>query len=285
VLHDIRWTSRRIQRGLSLIEPLVYRRRQWLPCFRYLKLESPLANPPVLPGIDDRDWESIPWGTYWSEFNADFVLRTSFRVPFRTSFRVPSDWGTDSAIALYLPIGKAGDFSHPEALAYIDGRPHAACDRHHQEIAVPPRFCDGEPHLLALHGWVGSLRDDRQARLLMRTCALVQRWPALLWALPITWMKTILPAATCTPPWLRHLTSWIPVRRPLRGRAGMHAIQTATQTTNRTTNRTASRTASIPARQPARPITSPSATASTPACRLPTPSCARAPARQALHWM
>jgi len=166
VLHDICWTSRRIQRGLSLIEPLVYRRRQWLPCFRYLKLESPLANPPVLPGIDDRDWESIPWGTYWSEFNADFVLRTSFRVP--------SDWGTDSAIALYLPIGKAGDFSHPEALAYIDGRPHAACDRHHQEIAVPPRFCDGEPHLLALHGWVGSLRDDRQARLLMRTCALVQ---------------------------------------------------------------------------------------------------------------
>jgi len=166
VLHDIRWTSRRIQRSLDLIEPLVYRRRHSLPCFRYLKLESPLADPAVHPGVDDRDWESIPWGTYWSEFNADFVLRTSFQVP--------SDWGTDSPIALHLPIGKAGDFSHPEALAYLDGRPHAACDRHHQEITLSPRFCDEDPHLLALHGWAGSLRGDQQARLLMRMCALVQ---------------------------------------------------------------------------------------------------------------
>ena len=166
MLHDTRRTSGRIQRGISLIEPLVYRRRHSLPCFRYLKLESPLADSPVLPGVDDRDWESIPWGTYWSEFNADFVLRTSFQVP--------SDWSTDSPVALHLPIGEAGDFSHPEALAYIDGRPHAACDRHHQEMALSPRFCDGEPHLLALHGWAGSLRDDVQAKLLMRTCAVVQ---------------------------------------------------------------------------------------------------------------
>ncbi len=166
MLHDMRWTSSRIERGTSLIEPLVYRRRQSLPCLRYLKLEGPLADSPIHPGADDRDWESIPWGTYWSEFNADFVLRTNFQIP--------SDWGTDSPIALYLPIGKAGDFSHPEALAYIDGVPYAACDRHHQEIALASRFSDGEPHLLALHGWAGSLHDDRQARLLMRTCALVQ---------------------------------------------------------------------------------------------------------------
>jgi len=166
VLHDIRRTSGRIKRSLSLIEPLVHRRRHDLPCFRYLKLESPLADPPIQPGVDDRDWESIPWGSYWSEFNADFVLRTSFRIP--------SDWGTGSPIALYLPLGEAGDFSHPEALAYVDGRPYAAADRHHQEIALSPHLCDGEPHLLALHGWAGSLRNDRQAKLLMRTCALVQ---------------------------------------------------------------------------------------------------------------
>ncbi len=75
---------------------------------------------------------------------------------------------------MHLPIGKAGDFSHPEALAYIDGLPYAACDRHHQEILLPPRLFDGDWHLLALHGWAGSLRNDRDARLLMRECALVQ---------------------------------------------------------------------------------------------------------------
>ena len=188
MFHDIRLTSRKINRRLRLIEPLVYRRRQPLPHFRHLKLESPLVEPPVSLEVDDGDWQSLPRGSYWCEPHANFVLRTRFQIP--------SDWSTDSPIALHLPIGEAGDFSHPEALAYIDGVPHAACDRHHQEIllpnsppSVPPNsggevrpsntqypisIFDGAPHLLALHGWAGSLRNDRDARLLMRECALVQ---------------------------------------------------------------------------------------------------------------
>lgn len=187
MFHDIRLTSSKINRRLRLIEPLVYRRRQPLPHFRHLKLESPLVDPPVSPQVDDTDWQPIPWGSYWCEPHADFVLRTQFQIP--------SDWSTDSPIALHLPIGKAGDFSHPEALAYIDGAPYAACDRHHQEIllptappSIPPNsggeaypdtqypisIFDGAPHLLALHGWAGSLCNDRDARLLMRECALVQ---------------------------------------------------------------------------------------------------------------
>ncbi|MCK4451201.1 MAG: alpha-mannosidase, partial [Anaerolineae bacterium] len=166
MFHNIRLTSRKINRRLRLIEPLVYRRRQPLPHFRHLKLESPQVDPPISPQVDDVDWQSLPWGSYWCEPRADFVLRTQFQIP--------SDWSTDIPIALYLPIGEAGDFSHPEALAYIDGVPHAACDRHHQEIVLPPRLFDGAPHLLALHGWAGSLRNDRDARLLMRECALVQ---------------------------------------------------------------------------------------------------------------
>ena len=164
--HDIRLTSKKIRQRLRLIEPLVYRRRRPLPHFQYLELESPLVDPPVSPQVDDGNWQSIPWGAYWSRFNADLVLRTRFQIP--------SDWSTGGPIALHLPIGKAGDFSHPEALAYIDGLPHTACDRHHQEIPLAPRFLDDAPHLLALHGWAGSLGNDRDARLLMRECALVQ---------------------------------------------------------------------------------------------------------------
>ena len=109
MLHDIRLTSTKINRRLKLIEPLVYRRRQPLLPFRHLKLESPLVAPPVSPEVDDENWQSIPWGSYWCEPHADFVLRTQFQIP--------PDWSTDSPTALHLPIGEAGDFSHPEALA------------------------------------------------------------------------------------------------------------------------------------------------------------------------
>ena len=37
----------------------------------------------------------------------------------------------------------------------MDGIPYAACDRHHQEILLKPEWADGNPHVLALHGWTG----------------------------------------------------------------------------------------------------------------------------------
>jgi alpha-mannosidase len=96
----------------------------------------------------------------------------------RSHFQVPADWDSHTPVALYLPLGNAGDFSHPEALAYIDGIPYAACDRHHQEILVPPQWRDGQPHLLALHGWTGMGADLRPAtpgtKLFMHPCTLVQ---------------------------------------------------------------------------------------------------------------
>ncbi|RLC75974.1 MAG: hypothetical protein DRJ03_29430 [Chloroflexi bacterium] len=64
------------------------------------------------------------------------IRRTSKKIRLRTWFRTPPGWSADTPTALYLPIGKAGDFSHPEALAYIDGAPYGACDRHHQEILL-----------------------------------------------------------------------------------------------------------------------------------------------------
>lgn len=180
MFHTIRWTSGKIQQRLRLIEPLVYVRRQPLPPFRYLKLAGPWDVPPVSPDLSDEDWPEVAWGSPWGEANADFVLRTRFQVP--------SAWDREGPIALYLPIGEAGDFSHPEALVYLDGRPFASCDRHHREVLLPPEVWDGATHALALHGWTGgtpNLSFDPSAsqgpgpavRLVMGPCQIVQVHP------------------------------------------------------------------------------------------------------------
>jgi alpha-mannosidase len=168
--HKMRWTAEKIAQRLSLIEPLVYRRIQPLAAFRYLALGSPTQPPPVDPEIDDSGWAVIDPNTYWGAWTTDFVLRSHFQVP--------ADWDPVAPLALYLPLGEAGDFSHPEALAYIDGVSHAACDRHHQEILLPTHWRDGQCHRLALHGWTGLgdrlRRGEPGTQLFMRSCALVQ---------------------------------------------------------------------------------------------------------------
>jgi alpha-mannosidase len=83
--------------------------------------------------------------------------------------QVPESWA-DSVVALYLPLGVSGEFSHPEALVYLDGEPYAACDRHHQDILLSPDWCDGRPHTLNIAGWTGR-GTDPDAQLLMRPCS------------------------------------------------------------------------------------------------------------------
>jgi alpha-mannosidase len=167
--HSVRWTAQKIAQRLKLIEPLVYRRRQLLPPFRALLLNSPLDAPPVGPDVDDSQWQLVEHETYWGRWYTDFVLRTYFRAP--------DDWEAGAPLALYLPLGESGDFSHPEALAYVDGEPFAACDRHHQEILIPARWRDRQKHLLALHGWTGlggAEHGEWYTQLFMRSCFLVQ---------------------------------------------------------------------------------------------------------------
>ena len=92
---------------------------------------------------------------------------------------MPSEWSADGPVALHLPIGVAGDFSHPEGLLYVDGEAWASCDRHHHEIVLPARWCDGQRHELALHGWTGGTiagsgaTIEQAAPLVMGTCSLV----------------------------------------------------------------------------------------------------------------
>jgi alpha-mannosidase len=165
--HQVRWTAPKIAQRLSLIEACVYKQRQPLPAFRYKTLPGPQDAPPLGADVDDSGWEVIPPLTYWGTWNANFIMRSEFQVP--------GDWGKSAPVALYLPLGDAEHFSHPEALVYIDGQPLAAADRHHQEIVLPANWQDGQMHRLALHGWTGR-HDDGEAgtKLFMRECAVVQ---------------------------------------------------------------------------------------------------------------
>jgi alpha-mannosidase len=167
--HNVRWTAKKISQRIELIEPLVYRRRHPLRAFRTITLPDELSEPPVGLDVDDGDWTVIEHNTYWGTWMTDYALRTTFQVP--------GDWEHDLPVALYLPLGEAGDFSHPEALAYIDGAPYAGCDRHHQEILLPYQWRDGQEHLLALHTWtgLGGWRfGEPGTKLYMRPCSLVQ---------------------------------------------------------------------------------------------------------------
>jgi alpha-mannosidase len=171
VTHTVRWTAKKIAQRLALIEPLVYRRCHALSSFQYQPLTSPLEPPPTDSTADDSSWTTIEPNSYWGHWNTCFVLRVRFSIPAR--------WEETAPVALFLPLGEAGDFSHPEALAYIDGEPYAACDRNHQEILLSEKWRDGQEHLLALHGWTGlggggwHARDE-PTQLFLRPCAVVQ---------------------------------------------------------------------------------------------------------------
>ena len=167
--HKQRWTPEKIKQRLELIAPLVYIKRKALPVFKYRELANPLTSPPIEVNVDDSTWKEIDATDYWGSWMQDFVLRTTFTLPEYMDASQP--------IALYLPLGDSGDFSHPECLAYIDGEPYATCDRHHQEFLLKPKWLDGKEHTLALHGWTGLggfANGDAYTKLYMRQCTLVQ---------------------------------------------------------------------------------------------------------------
>ena len=167
--HKIHWTLEKIQQRIQQLEPFVYWRKLSLPPFRFQELPDASTPPPVEPQVDTSAWPVIEPYSYWGRGYLNFVLRSQFQIPL--------DWAPDQPVALYLPLGEAGDFSHPEALVYVDGEPYAGCDRHHQEIRLDPRWWDDAPHVLALHGWTGLLgfQEKRpQKKLFMEPCYLVQ---------------------------------------------------------------------------------------------------------------
>ncbi len=168
MLHKVRWTSEKIGQRIALIEPHVYRQKQALPPFHYKTLSSPLEAPPVGEEFDPSSWDVIEPDSYWGTWETNFIMKSSFQIP--------TDWDKNLPVALYMPIGIARDFSHPEALSYIDGKPYATTDRHHHEFQLDNQWRDGKPHRLALHGWTGRGGFETGApigKLQMRECYVV----------------------------------------------------------------------------------------------------------------
>ena len=162
--HSVRHTPAKLAKRLRLITPLVTRRREALEPFRYKKLDGPLESP--LIDTDTNDWEVLEFGTHWGAPRTEFMLRTRFTVP--------DGWDASLPRALYLPLGEAGDFSHPEVLVYLDGKPYAAADRHHQEVRLPAGMSG--THELALHGWTG-INNAADRRLYLRECSVAELEP------------------------------------------------------------------------------------------------------------
>lgn len=150
--HTIRWTLPKIEQRLKLIEPLVYRRQAIIPSFHYCVLAGDDALQAVRREIDASDWAVIEPLSHWGQAGTNYVLRSSFQIP--------ADWSLDAPVALYLPLGEPGDFSHPETLIYIDGEAYAASDRHHQEVRLSGTWRDGQEHVLAMTVWTGLGNDD-----------------------------------------------------------------------------------------------------------------------------
>ena len=166
--HDRRFTAEKIKKRIALVEHLVRKNQLPIEPFRYLALGDAHAEPPL--GADPAGWPEITWNSYWAGQNQNFFLVSSFTIPV--------GWA-DGPIALYLPMGAAGDiFTHPESLVYIDGQPFASADRYHHTIYLDPGLADGLPHRLELHGWSGLTGwppDPHDGtRLYMKPCAVVE---------------------------------------------------------------------------------------------------------------
>jgi len=144
--HQHRWTVEKLKARLALITPMIYQEKAPLPPFYYRELSSPIEKPDLEP--DFSTCTKIEEKSIWGRWQTNFELHTTFKIP--------ENWNNQESIIMYLPLGGIeGDFSHPEALAYIDGIPYAPCDRHHREIQLKPEWNDNRDHRLCLHGWTG----------------------------------------------------------------------------------------------------------------------------------
>jgi alpha-mannosidase len=164
--HQKRWTIQKIRKRLDLIGPLVYRRRWPISPFSCLELHETAPKPPHPSETDQTPWKRIKPGDYWLGPSSSFLLRSSFSAALAPA--------SSDSMALFLPLGEAGDFSHPEAMVYVDGERLAACDRHHQEVSLPAQYYDGQAHDLLLYGWTGGTRKPDTSRLQMNPCSVVQ---------------------------------------------------------------------------------------------------------------
>ncbi|MEQ8671747.1 MAG: alpha-mannosidase [Aggregatilineales bacterium] len=165
--HQTRWTAEKINNYLSLVASLVYSCYKEIPAFWYTELDNERVSP-MFDQLEAYNWQPLAYHSYWGKPDTNFMLRTTFTMP--------AEWQKNGLqTALFLPIGDAGSFVHPETLVYIDGKSIAGVDRYHHEIILPSAFCDGQTHEILMHGWTGNAhRDGEHGRLQLHPCSIVQ---------------------------------------------------------------------------------------------------------------
>ena len=109
MIHNVRWTTKNIAKRIELFDSLVYRKRVPLGDFRYRVLDDHLNPSPAGNDVDVRGWETISANSLWGARYTELAMRNEFSVK--------SDWDTSLPVALYLPVGESGDFSHPDGVA------------------------------------------------------------------------------------------------------------------------------------------------------------------------
>ncbi len=163
--HREKFLDAKLDQVISLVEEKIYIEQAGINPFRYYDLgDTYRTGGTDIAGI--RPKTLLP-GDYWGGREKDFI--------FETEFTVPGDWPIENDVALHLPIGDSIDFSHPEALVYIDDEYFGSCDRHHREIVLPGRYRDSKPHKLLLKGWTGTcgFRLNKYSELQMQVCRVV----------------------------------------------------------------------------------------------------------------
>ena len=173
MIHEARFTADKIDHLLRLLQARVYCAARDLPPFRVNLYPAGHDAAAGEAEQTESSGELVHADDYWGAWNRDFVLTCRFALPV--------DWRGRSPLALWLPLGEAGDFSHPEALARVDGRRFGACDRNHQELELAAEWGDGAAHLLSLHGWtgLGGQIFAQPGKLQLRRCQVVEIDPRL----------------------------------------------------------------------------------------------------------
>lgn len=171
--HSLRLTAEKIAQRLKLIRDKAARARKPIDRFVLETLPDAAAKPDLGMLACKATGTILEWDTYWGGQDLHFVLRSRFTLP--------EGW---THPALHLPLGEAGDiFTHPEALAYVDGIAIASADRYHHTIDLDPALADGRVHDLLLHGWtgLGAWPPDPKdsSKLFLRECAVIDLHPEL----------------------------------------------------------------------------------------------------------
>lgn len=96
----------------------------------------------ISPSLNDRSWTSIRIPFLWGKFNRIFW--------FRHTFTITPEFAGKPLVML---------FDFPEALLFLNGKPHHGIDQHHQEVRFTEKAKLNEQFTVAIQAYSGRKQD------------------------------------------------------------------------------------------------------------------------------